>query len=350
LKRIESVETFRLFAIFAVISIHTTPSVFPIEFIDWKSAEIYSIPALITQLARFAVPYFFIVSGYFWGLKITSGTDVLQLSMSMVKRLAFVFLAWSFVYILPYNYTAVFEYGLLGPLKLAYWKIVSLSKDPVDVLLQGTKVHLWFLEALVCCLLIAAGFVAKKNVRGLMATSVAFYVLGVLGGAYIRTPLGIDLRCGTRNGPFFGLIFFSTGYLLSTIRPNSGWLSKGAVVITFGYAMHFSELYFLNKYFNTSWNQGYVFGTYFVGLGCAMIALSNPHCLRFPHVSIAGRMTLGIYAIHFIFVDNLYLIDRSASLMSHVLWEVWYLFAVVTLSAASVFLLAKIKFVRRFMI
>jgi surface polysaccharide O-acyltransferase-like enzyme len=107
MKRIPGVDLFKIIGVIAVITLHVTSLSFPAT----RHITEFSNPLLIAnQAARFAVPYFFIISGYFWGKKIIAGADILQTSIKFVKRVLIVFLAWSFIYILTYDIFGDFKY------------------------------------------------------------------------------------------------------------------------------------------------------------------------------------------------------------------------------------------------
>jgi len=80
LDRIKSVDVIRLLAITAVIVIHTS------TFKNIPGDLYENLFIILNQLSRFAVPFFFVIAGYFWGKKIRSGDSVTQVSIA----------AWSF--------------------------------------------------------------------------------------------------------------------------------------------------------------------------------------------------------------------------------------------------------------
>ena len=200
MNRIQSIDVFRLVAIAAVIAIHTSP--FELEYPDEnKTYQVLFIT--ISQLTRFAVPFFFIISGYLWGTKVRNESNLIPYSLKVARRIVVIYLVWCFIYLFPYNNIASsFEFGLLGPLKVAYWKLGSLIQHPFTLFMGGTKVHLWFLVALLFSLVISAIFIHRKWIRGLIVLSSLLYIIGVLGRAYVNTPIGIDIGFNTRNGPF----------------------------------------------------------------------------------------------------------------------------------------------------
>lgn len=85
-----SIDLFKLFFAFAVVSIHTRPLVYCS--VDW-------ITRLNEIIVTLAVPFFYIVSGFLLGKKISSRNEY---NSEPIKKLLFRFLklycAWTFVY------------------------------------------------------------------------------------------------------------------------------------------------------------------------------------------------------------------------------------------------------------
>jgi surface polysaccharide O-acyltransferase-like enzyme len=108
--------------------------------------------------------------------------------------------------------------------------------------------------------------------------------------------------------------------------------------------MHFVEIYLLWSMYGTPLKQDYVIGTYFMGLGTAMVALSNHSALRARALSSAGKMALGIYAVHYVFIDILKPFDEKTNT---VLWELSYVFIVFSLSYITVKVLANFSLTKK---
>lgn len=113
MKIIDSVYTLRLIAVFAVITIHTAP----FSFDGWEIADQFTLPNVINQLSRFAVPMFFVLSGYFWGMKIRGDADLARTSQVVVRRIFSVWLFWSIMYLMPYNFFSVETYDITRQIK-----------------------------------------------------------------------------------------------------------------------------------------------------------------------------------------------------------------------------------------
>ena len=148
-------DVLRTIAIVFVIAIHTVPFQDPL----FPIGQTFDFATLINQAARFAVPLFFVLSGYFWAQKLSVEKLVVGPTVKMVKRIMTIFLFWSLIYLLPTNIVQAFEYGFLGPFKQFYWNLSNAAGRPFLTLMQGTKDHLWFLNGLLCSLIIAATFV-----------------------------------------------------------------------------------------------------------------------------------------------------------------------------------------------
>nr|WP_319393032.1 acyltransferase [uncultured Desulfobacter sp.] len=302
--RIKSVDAFRLIAITAVIIIHTSPFAFSVP-----DHRIYDFIAVsINQIPRFGVPFFFVISGYFWGQKVRKGFPPLQTAIHTSKRLLQLFFIWSLVYLIPYNDLVLFCFnGTFNELIEKFSKnLQQLSQSPVTSLMQGSKSHLWFFIALLFSLNICAYFIKQKRVKSLIFISILLYGIGLIGKSYSNCFFDFNIQFNTRNGTFFGLIFYVSGYLISKFESDKKWLIYGMFLFLFGVFLHFSEVYYLWKIEGVSpWGHDFVIGTYFMGTGSALIALSN---FEFPYLNLMselGRLTLGIYAIHYIFVDLL---------------------------------------------
>lgn len=214
--------------------------------------------------------------------------------------------------------------------------------------MRGTKVHLWFLTSLLFCSYIAAIFVNARKTKLLTILSLSLYVFALQAKAYINTPLGIDIgviEFNTRNGPFFGLLPFVTGYLISSRQIRDTWAYWGLTLIALGLLMHFSEIYYLWKHYNVDPYQDFVAGTYFMGTGITLITLSNPNPLRIRAISNIGKYTLGIYASHIIFEN---LLSQILTSTHSLLWELGYPIIVFLLSLALTIALAKSRITKRF--
>lgn len=339
--RIKSVDLFRLLAIVAVMAIHTQPFAPDDLGKDFHPGQAGWV---INQLARFAVPFFFIISGYFWALKQAGTGQPAVASFAMARRIGVILLAWSLIYLLPFDVITMAQMGPSGPLKVAYWNASSLLRDPLLVLSKSTKPHLWFLIALLWSLAIAAVFSMAGRFKTLWAFAVALFVISLLGKAYSESPFGWSSPYDLRNGPFFGTIFFVTGALLTKANADATWLFKGAFVLVVGIILQAGETWWLWRQYGSFPFPDFTVGTFFMGLGVSMAALSNHRWLQSERLSAIGKYTLGIYAVHYVYVD---VFSQVGDYWKSPVWELSYLAAVFLCSVVTVLLMARSPLLRK---
>jgi surface polysaccharide O-acyltransferase-like enzyme len=341
--RIRSVDTFRVLAICAVIALHTARYAGP----DAVGLRLDTATAL-NQLERFAVPMFFIFSGYFWAQKCAVPRDYLVRSLQVARRVLLIYLVWALVYL------AVTALGLLwtqGPGGLLPQLVHARRTGRLGlahVFLEGGTIHLWFLPALACALLASGALLALGMRRLLVLLAVLLCAIGLAGGAYAHTPLGFHARFNLRDGPFFSLIFFVTGAELARRRlPASPW--PGLVLALAGFSLQVLEVHWLHARWGANYVQDYVAATWLYGLGMGMLALSDAPSLRLPALASLGPLVLGIYASHYLFVDLLRPLDEAwhGGAWSTA-WGLAYVMLVFAGALGLTWVLARFALTRRF--
>jgi len=131
MQRIQSVDLMRLIAILGVIIIHTTP------FDSSSHDTFYYLKIISNQLSKFAVPFFFTISGYFFHIKYIE-TNLDSATTSVIKRIFLLFLFWCIFYLIPWNGSVLFQD-----------LITRFQTNPYNTILEGTQIHLWFLVSLI---------------------------------------------------------------------------------------------------------------------------------------------------------------------------------------------------------
>ncbi|MEN9816552.1 MAG: hypothetical protein RLZ32_432 [Gemmatimonadota bacterium] len=287
-------------AVMAVLVIHATPfNQQGLLGAAWDAATVAN------QLARFAVPAFFVLAGYFWAGRVPEprGTD--PVTRRMVGRLLLLFAAWSLVYVFPYDgalLAADVPRAWLGQLERnARW----IATHPGTVLLQGTNGHLWFLPALASAVAIAAGVCRWLGWRALVAAALLAGAYLLLALPYARTPWGLAVGYNARNGPAFALPCVVIGMALARQGPSSRWVPIGGALLAGGALLSAVEITWLGHAYRVRLTHDVVAGTFACGTGAAMLALANPAVLRRPRLAALGSAVLGIYLVHPLFLDLL---------------------------------------------
>ena len=334
--RINRIDSFRTAAILAVICIHTKPFLIP----DSPSLPYKLSGILINQGGRFAVPFFLIISGYLFGCKLIQGVDPIELGKRYSSKILPIFFFWDFVYLLsPALTDDVLKYGVLRPI---YWNARNLIRNPLDLVFQGTKLHLWFMVSLLLALWSLA-FMVHLNVRlrNVFAFSFALYCLGLLGGSYATTPIGINLHFNTRNFIFLSMLCVAIGWALSQHHVKFNY-RFAVILIGFGFAAHMAEAYFLWKYWQVDPTKNdYLIGTIFFATGVAILSLIKTKNDTETIFSRFGRYTLGIYGGHYVFVDML---EPVRHYMPIGLWQIVFPVLVYALSLTAAIALSRTRF------
>ncbi len=229
--RIESWDAFKWLAAFLVVAVHTSP----LESI-WPYGDF-----LLTRIAaRLAVPFFFMLTGYF----------TVQVRKTE-KKLLLLYLGVTCLY-LP-----VQIYKYMGGETFNAGRILK------DIFFDGTFYHLWYLPACMLGLALMTLFL-KCGKENAMAISILLYVIGLLGDSYFGlvrlSPVLSKVYDGmftcfsyTRNGIFMAPLFLLLGRLFRE-QEKKGKQNKEKELILFlcSFVLMIQEALLLH---NTDWQR-----------------------------------------------------------------------------------------------
>lgn len=201
-KGYNAIDYFRIIAAVLVVAVHTAP----LEDISGTADFI-----LCGIIARLAVPFFFMTSGFFL---FKGGAEDNRRLAAFIKRTAVLYGGAVLLY-LPVNiYNGYFnqEKPVLNILK--------------DIVFNGTMYHLWYLPAAITGSLIAWFLVKKTGTGRTLAVSLLLYAVGLFGDGYYGVIEGVPaikhlydgmfcLFDYTRNGIFLAPVFFVMGAAVS---------------------------------------------------------------------------------------------------------------------------------------
>lgn len=293
-----AVDGMRVFAAFAVICLHTDP--FYAERLEDPTTWTAPLAWCINLLALFAVPYFFIVSGYFFGQRLLAPDGSFKTSAlsKIIRRILPMYLGWCLFYALMPRPRAWHQLGWWGAIhKNLHDLLGDAVNHPWHLLFNGTGLQLWFLASL--CLAATMAFVILRwRPKWLYPTAVAMFVCGLLGQGYGQL-FGIDLlaqwNVNTRLGPFFGFPLFTLGIWQSRQLPPKSRQSLLLALIALG--ILFAEGVALSA-LSDRYLAHYYVGSALTGLGLFRIALANPTLFGMGILPQIGVLTPGIYVTH----------------------------------------------------
>ncbi len=199
------IDIFRLIAAVLVIANHTSP------LLDYTSNGNFILTSI---LARLAVPFFFMTSGFFLIREIEKDNGKL---LNFVKKSAFIYGAAILICLPLQIYKGDFSVRPLLP---------SIIKN---IFFNGTLYHLWYLPASIIGGIIAWYLVRKLGYKTAFGISVPLYFIGLLGNGYygitrsvpfIKTALNeiFTVMDTTQNGIFFAPLFIILGAYMHSKR------------------------------------------------------------------------------------------------------------------------------------
>lgn len=207
-KEYTGIDYFRLISAFLVVAIHTSPL---------TSLNTTADFILTRVIARVAVPFFFMASGFFLFSKKEEAREQSGRLMAFVKKTAELYGITILLY-LPLNiYT--------GTIK--EWRhLPNLLKA---IIFDGTFYHLWYLPAAILGACITWLLLKRRTAGQALGISMVLYLIGLFGDSYygisekipfLKAVYQILFRFTdyTRNGLFFAPIFFLLGAFLAQKR------------------------------------------------------------------------------------------------------------------------------------
>ena len=195
-----ALDYFRIAAALLVIAIHTAP----LEAVS-ETADFF----LTRILARLAVPFFFMVTGYF-----ILGRDGTPSRLRRFLVRTFLFYLGAILLYLPFGiYAGHYEHITFGSVLRMF-------------LFDGSFYHLWYFPACILGILLAAAMKRFLSIKAVAAAAGILYLLGLMGDSYYgltakAAPLaslcgvGFNLWSYTRNGLFFAPVFLFAGAWIS---------------------------------------------------------------------------------------------------------------------------------------
>ena len=244
-KNYTGIDYFRFIAALLIVAIHTSPLASFSETGDFILTRI---------IARVAVPFFLMTSGFFLISRYTYNTEKLG---AFVKKTALIYGAAILIY-MPIN------------IYNGYFKMDNLLPNIIkDIVFDGTLYHLWYLPASIIGAVIAWYLVKKLNYPKALIVASVLYLIGLFGDSYYGITEKISclnslydyifqVTDHTRNGIFFAPIFFIIGGLIADNRPQITF-GKSIWGFAVSFALMFGEAFALHHFDLQRHDSMYVF-------------------------------------------------------------------------------------------
>lgn len=171
--RINSIDIVRLVCALLVVTEHTMP------FMDINGA----VWNAIYRVCVLAVPFFFVVSGFF----VACSNDKIKILKQYIRY----YLLWTVVYDIWY----FVDWAFLGAEYGKYDFLTFMKYRVIEFLGWGSFYHMWFLWALIFCTILAAAFEKLRLEKFLLVLMAVCFIIG------------------TALTPYYGIIITSNGVL-----------------------------------------------------------------------------------------------------------------------------------------
>ncbi|MBI5297295.1 MAG: acyltransferase [Chloroflexi bacterium] len=302
-----TIDSLRLLATLEVIALHVSFSNLP-----------DSVNVLIRLQARWAVPFFFIVSGYFFAQRLADPrrADV----RPALYRLIWLFVLWSILYI---------------PLVISEHEVKEVFRRLLfpSFIYIGEYFHLWFPSSLVLGFITLLFMFHYKLEKWILPLSLGILAQIMLAGAYnqvfnLKFPFDFVIARHWLSIPalYLGVWLFRRGPL------NRGL----ALALTLGgLALQVFEAWFLYTRFSIPPTEHEVLlGTLPFAFGLASLGVSGVRFLENPTLSAWGRdFSLGIYLLHMMVI---FAVGKTLKALIPVLdgltvWDILYPFVILML-------------------
>jgi len=230
--------------------------------------------------SRWALPFFFLSSGYLMGL-----SRNLDIEKKVNKLISILFYS-SLLYI-PILY------------RNFNWDIERLAGKIIsnDTLHSGTFFHLWFINALILGVILTGYFI--RNVNTWVSITVSVLIILACWSTDVIKSLHFDLYYfyTFRTLIAFSLVYI--GYILAVTKKLEGISIKiSSALIVAGIALMLAEVWANNTLFNADIGERQ-FPLFCVPVSIFLLALSVNVKVRDNIISKLGRdYSLGVYLIH----------------------------------------------------
>lgn len=280
-----------------------------------------AVNQVIVCMARFGIPIFFMVSGYFTYkdneldyTKVLTKKIIHILKLIVIATLVYIVWQWVAEPLIKTGHIPNIINNIEKSVQnLNIFNILVLNINPFCGIL-------WFLNALLYCYLIWLIIAKVKDKRVIYILAIAILFIGIFARAFIQynhtIPEEININY-FRNWFFMGLPFFTIGYLIHNYQERIVKIFKPKYMIVaaiIGMVMSFVERLVVPL-------EVFV-GTVIVSVALFIFAVEKPDLIKIPIINRVGeRFCFFIYIAHIIVRDIvLAIFDKAGMDNKVVLW------------------------------
>lgn len=287
-KQYNAIDLLKLFFSICVVGIHTGIMQNESSNIEW---------GILHAIFRLAVPFFFVCSGFFLGLKLyraNSREEGLIQIKKYVKRLIIPFIFWMVIG-LPIQIYSYREYSFI-------MIIIRIIRDIIFYPWGA----LWYVWGLLVAIIIIIPFYKKGKIKSAMIIGGILYFFALVCNNYYFVventvfqkivDLYLKVCVSPRNGIFEGLYFVSTGIYISKLISEGKNLNtfKHKAILIIAYILLIFEIFLIKG--NTYKDDHSLFVMFLILIPEILIVITNIN-IKLDTKFIRNYST-GIYFIH----------------------------------------------------
>ena len=215
--RNKTIDFFKFIFSIGIIAIH-------IQFLKNWTPQFYNITA--DGLFRLGVPFFFVVSGYYYYGRVKSGHDTKDYIKKLVKLFLTFTLIESLLYLVGYFWIFTNPLALLGYI----YKTLTVGQGGIY----------WYMFSLILSLVILTPMWKKNKIKPMLIIGLVLYLItstndaygAIFAGTFIQTIAKVNtyLFCWPQAGLCSSLLWLSIGAVLYEYKPEYPNINKRLII------------------------------------------------------------------------------------------------------------------------
>ena len=329
MSRLKNLDCLKAVAMFAVLVLHA-PQTDVTRSTAWQ---------FFNQFCRFAVPCFFLVSGFFFARSFQKAADGRKVILRYVSRLLVLFLFWAFFYAVvpPFGNDPPY------PTPVVREHLEYIARHPRQFMIAGYALHLWFLSSLFQGIFLVGGCLYLRRPWVALAGGAVLFGVALLGAPYAHA-VGWKWGFDMKEGPFYATLFVAIGALTAIYQWRLG-VAAAALLAVAGLGIEWLEVSLLQDPVRgvTIASHDFTVGTLPFATGIFFLGLALPDAGP-AWLARVGTYSLGVYAIH---IYAAKVLGRSPAGAAMLVVPPLFLAAVYLIALAASMALARLPYARR---
>lgn len=242
-------------------------------------------------------------SGYLLCRGMYSSDDNKEYLIKYLRRIVNILLISLLIYI-TYNFIKFFISSDFVQYSTTFISGIINLKNLYYGIEGGGMFHLWYIFAMIYIVLLLLIF--RTHTNYLFGISIILHGIGIMI-SYLGIPINV------RDALFYGLLYTMIGFYIYKnedkilLKIECLDLMKLIGIFLLGNVLQIAEAYILN-------GKTYYISTILVSITLFLIVIKDKNLLKNSEINKVGKKSLGIYILHVLIIDAIYLITTKLHL------------------------------------